>query len=84
MSRLDIARALNAGGVMAGTVAAHLSLLGVLGVIVTTPTLCPESMGATRCSAASSKAAGLAAYGFIGAGLAGCLMIAGKLTDAEA
>ncbi len=84
MSRLVIARTLNGFGLMAGTVAAHLSLFGILGVIVTTPTLCPESMGATRCSAAGLKAAGLAAYGFIGAGLAGSLMIAGKLADAEA
>ena len=33
-----ISRALNAGGIMVGTVAAHLSLFGILGVIVTTPT----------------------------------------------
>ena len=84
MSRLVIARALSASGVMGATVGVAVSLAGILGVIVTTSTACPESVGAARCSAAGYKAAGLAAYGFIGAGLAGSLLIAGKLTDPEA
>jgi len=89
MSRLTIARALTgaglgASGVMAGTIAGHLSLLGILGVIVTTPSFCPESIGSARCNSAGFKAAGLAVYGLIGAGAAGGLLMAGKLTDPEA
>ena len=84
MSRLLIARALSASGVMGATVGVAVSLAGILGVIATTSTACPESVGPARCSAAGHKAAGLAAYGFIGAGLAGSLLIAGRLTDPEA
>lgn len=84
MSRLLIARALSASGVMGATVGVAVSLAGIIGVIATTSTTCPESVGLARCSAAGHKAAGLAAYGFVGAGLAGSLLIAGKLTDPEA
>ena len=84
MSRLTIARALNASGVMGATVGVAVSLAGILGVIATTSTACPESVGLSRCRTAGHKAAGLAVYGFIGAGLAGSLLIAGKLTDPEA
>lgn len=84
MSRLFIARALSASGVMGATIATAVSLAGILGVIATTSTTCPDRVGLARCSAAGHKAAGLAAYGFIGAGLAGSLLIAGKLTDPEA
>ena len=84
MSRLLIARALNASGVMGATVGVAVSLAGILGVVVTTSTTCPESIGPARCNAAGFKAANLAAYGFIGAGAAGGLLMAGKLTDPEA
>jgi len=84
MSRLFIARALSASGVMGATLAALASLAGIVGVIVTTPTLCPESVSAARCRAAGSRAALIAAYGLIGAGAAGGLLMAGQLTDPEA
>ena len=76
MSRLVIARALTGAGLGASGVAAFVSLFGILGVIATTSTTCPDRVGLSRCRAAGHKAAGLAAYGFIGAGLAGSLLIA--------
>ena len=84
MSRLTIARTLNASGVMGATLATAVSLLGLLGVIVTTSTACPESIGPARCSRAAGNAGLLAVYGLIGAGAAGGLLMAGKLTDPEA
>tara|TARA_Y100000592_G_scaffold61505_1_gene96072 strand:- start:211 stop:465 length:255 start_codon:yes stop_codon:yes gene_type:complete len=84
MSRLLIARTLNASGVMGATVGVAVSLAGIIGVVVTTPTACPESIGPARCNAAAFKAANLAAFGLIGAGVAGGLLMAGKLTDPEA
>jgi len=84
MSRLSIARALNASGVMGATLGVAVSYAGILGVVLTTPTLCPESIGPARCSAAGYKAANLAALGLISAGAAGGLLMAGKLTDPEA
>ena len=84
MSRLSIARALNASGVMGATIATATTILGIVGVIVTTPSLCPESVSPARCSAAGSKAALIAAYGLTAAGAAGLLMVAGKAVDPEA
>jgi len=84
MSRLFVSRALSASGVMGATVATLASLAGIIGVIATTPTLCPESVSAARCSAAGFKAANLAAFGLIAAGAAGGLLMAGQLTDPEA
>ena len=84
MSRLSIARALSASGVMGATVATVASLAGVVGVIVTTPALCPDSVSPARCSAAGSKAALIGAYGLTAAGLASCLFVAGRLVDPEA
>ena len=84
MSRLLIARALNASGVMGATLGTAVGLLGLLGVIVTTSTACPESIGSARCNSAGFKAAGLAVYGLIGAGAAGGLLMAGRLVDPEA
>ena len=84
MSRLSIARTLNGFGVMGATLGVAVSLIGILGVISTTATTCPESIGLSRCRTAGHKAAGLAAYGFIGAGLAGSLLMAGRLVDPEA
>ena len=84
MSRLSIARTLNASGVMGATIGTAVSLIGLLGVIVTTSTACPESIGSARCNSAGFKAAGLAVYGLIGAGAAGGLLMAGRLVDPEA
>ena len=84
MSRLSIARTLNASGVMGATLATAISLLGLLGVIVTTSTACPESIGPARCSRAAGNAGLLAVYGLIGAGAAGGLLMAGRLVDPEA
>ena len=84
MSRFTIARALNASGVMGATLATAVSLIGLLGVIVTTSTACPESIGPARCSRAAGNAGLLAVYGLIGAGAAGGLLMAGRLVNPEA
>ena len=83
MSRYTIARALNASGVMAATVGIIVSYAGILGVTVAT-VACPESLPAARCNRAAGNASLLAVYGLIGAGCAGGLLMAGKLTDPEA
>jgi len=69
---------------MGGTFASAASLLGIIGVIVNTPTFCPESVSSARCSAAGSKAALIAAYGLTAAGAAGLLLVAGQAVDPEA
>ena len=84
MSRLVIARALSASGVMGATLATVASLAGIIGVISTSPAFCPHSVGPARCSAAGSKAALIAAYGLTAAGAAGLLMVAGQAVDPEA
>ena len=84
MSRLVIARALSGAGVVGATVATVAALGGVIGVIVTTPTFCPDSISPARCSAAGSKAALIGAYGLTAAGAAGLLLVAGKAVDPEA
>jgi len=84
MSRLIIGRALSVSGVMAGTLATVTSLAGIVSVIVTTSTFCPESISSARCSAASSKAALIAAYGLTAAGAAGLLLVAGRAVSPEA
>ena len=84
MSRLLIARTLNASGVMGATVGVAVSLAGIVGVVATTAGPCPDRIGAARCNAAAFKAANLAAFGLVGAGAAGGLLMAGKLTDPEA
>ena len=84
MSRLVIARALSASGIVGATVSTVCGLAGVVGVIVTTPALCPESVSPARCSAAGSKAALIGAYGLTSAGLASCLFVAGRLVEPEA
>ena len=85
MSRLLIARAVNAGGVMAGTIAGHLSLLGILGVIVTTPSFCPRHpVDAAQCRNVATKAAGLATQGIIVAGVAGLMIAGSRVIDPEA
>lgn len=84
MSRLFLSRALSASGVMGATLAIVASYAGIVGVVISTPQFCPESLSAARCRAAGSKAALIAAYGLIGAGAAGGLLMAGQLTDPEA
>lgn len=84
MSRLSIARTLNGLGVMGATLATVASLAGIAGVIATTPTACHESIGPARCNAAAFKAANLAAFGLVGAGVAGGLLMAGRVVDPEA
>ena len=85
MSRLSIARALNASGVMAATFATAASLAGIIGVIVTTPTFCPRHpVDAAQCRNAASKAAGLATQGVIVAGAAGLMIAGSRLADPEA
>ena len=84
MSRSSIARALDASGVISGTLGTVVSLIGSLGVIVATFTACPESVGAARCRAAGHNSARLAVYGLTAAGAAGLLMAAGRVVDPEA
>ena len=88
MSRLTAARSLAAGalvpsGLALTIVSTGLSLAGIVGVIVTTPTFCPESVSPARCRAAGHNGAMLAAYGYVAAGV-GALFMAGRLADPEA
>ena len=82
MSSLSFA--LNGAGVMAGTYGVVLGLAGIVGVIVTTPTFCPASVGGAGCANAASKAAGLATQGVIVAGAAGLMIAGSRLADPEA
>ena len=84
MNRTTIARTLNGFGVMGATFATAASLAGIVGVVATTATACPDRIGPARCNAAAFKAANLAAFGLVGAGAAGGLLMAGKLADPEA
>lgn len=89
MSRFTSARSLAAGalipsGIAATLVSSFVSLIGIVGVIVTTPTFCPESVSPARCRAASDNAALMAAYGYVAAGVGGALFFAGRLADPEA
>tara|TARA_B100001287_G_scaffold265185_1_gene257840 strand:- start:2132 stop:2386 length:255 start_codon:yes stop_codon:yes gene_type:complete len=84
MSRLTIAQTLNGLGVIGATFATAASLVGVIGVIVSTPAFCPHSVGPARCNAAGSNAALIAAYGLTAAGAAGLLLVAGQAVDPEA
>ena len=84
MSRLSIARTLTGAGLGASGVAAFVSLFAILGVIATTGTLCPKSVGAARCRAAGSKAADLAALSFVACGVGSCVAVAGRALHPEA
>ena len=84
MSRFTIAQTLNGLGVIGATFATATSLVGVIGVIVSTPAFCPHSVGPARCNAAGSNAALIAAYGLTAAGAAGLLLVAGQAVDPEA
>ena len=81
---MSFSSALNAGGIMAATIGTVVSLAGVVGVIVTTPAVCPESIGAASCRAAATKAAGLASQGLITAGVAGLMIAGARAIDPEA
>ena len=80
----SFASALNAGGIMAATIGTVTGLAGIVGVIVTTPTLCPESIAPASCRTAASKAAGLATQGVIVAGVAGLMIAGSRVIDPEA
>ena len=80
----SFASALNAGGIMAATIGTFTGLAGIVGVIVTTPTLCPESIAPASCRTAASKAAGLATQGVIVAGVAGLMIAGSRVIDPEA
>ena len=85
MSRLSIARALNASGVMGATFATAASLAGIVGVIVSTPAFCPRHpVEADLCRSAATKAAGLATQGIIVAGAAGLMIAGSRVIDPEA
>ncbi len=84
MNPTTIARVLNASGVMGLTFATAASLAAIVGVIVTTPTLCPESIAPASCRTAASKAAGLATQGVIVAGAAGLMIAGSRVIDPEA
>jgi len=75
--------ALNAGGIMAGVIGTVTGLAGIVGVIVTTPTFCPESIAPASCRTAASKAAGLATQGLITAGVAGLMIAGARAIDSE-
>jgi Na+/glutamate symporter len=79
-----ISRALNAGAVMAGVIGTVTGLAGVVGVIVTAPAYCPESIAAASCRNAATKAAGLATQGLITAGVAGLMVCTARVIDPEA
>nr|BAR36814.1 hypothetical protein [uncultured Mediterranean phage uvMED] len=84
MSRLSIARSLCDAGTAGALVASFVSLIGIVGVIVNTPALCPDSVSPARCSAAGSKAANLAVVSLIVTGAAGAVILAGQAIDPEA
>lgn len=89
MTRFTSARVLTAGalvpsGIALTVVSSFVSLIGIVGVIITTPTFCPESAGPVRCRAVGHNGAMLAAYGLVAAGVGGGLFAAGRLADPEA
>jgi|TARA_R100000081_G_C4756453_1_gene137378 hypothetical protein len=84
MNRSSIARTLTGAGMGAVGVASFVSLLGIVGVIATAGTACPESVGTVRCNAAGRQAAGLAASAFLAAGLSSAVAMAGVALDPDA
>ena len=84
MNRSTIARVLTGAGIGAVGVASFVSLLGIVGVIATAGTFCPESVGTVRCSAASRQAAGLATSAFLAAGFASTVAMAGVALGPDA
>jgi len=84
MNRSSIARTLTGAGIGATGVASFVSLLGIVGVIAATGTLCPESIGTVRCNAASRQAAGLATSALLAAGLSSAVAVVGVAINPEA
>ena len=79
-----LSRAFHGAGIMAGTFGTAISLAGVIGLIVTTASFCPESVGPERCRAASRNAAGLTSAGLAAAGVGGLLLLSAAVADPEA
>ena len=82
--KTSIARGLTGAGIIGGTCAAALSLIGWLGIVASSGHICPASVGAVRCRDAASHSAMLAVYGLTAAGAAGLLVAAGRVVDPEA
>lgn len=76
--------ALNGAGIIAGTIGTITGLAGVVGLIVSTPQFCPESLPAERCRVTSRNAAGLAMQGLLTAGVGGLLVVTAGVIDPEA
>ena len=83
-SSMSFASALNAGGIMAGVIGTVTGLAGVVGVIVTAPAYCPESIGAASCRSAADKAAVLVTQGLLTAGAASLMVCTARVIDPEA
>ena len=69
---------------MAGVIGTVTGLAGIVGVIVSSPAYCPESIGAASCRNAATKGAGLATQGIITAGVAGLMIAGSRVIDSEA
>lgn len=69
---------------MGATLATVASVGGLVGVLASTPTFCPSSVGPAGCRASASKFAMIAAYGLTAAGASGLVLAAGKLASPEA
>ena len=80
----SIARGLTGAGIIGTTCAMGLSLIGWLGIVASSGHLCPASVSAARCRDAADKSAGLAINGFLAAGIASTMFVAGKIVDPEA
>ena len=81
----SLSSALKGAGVLAGTYGAAASLIGTIGLLVSTPTFCPRHpVDAQLCRNAFKSAANLAVYGLIGAGAAGLMLAASRAIDPEA
>ena len=75
------------GGASGVGLASFVSLFGIIGVIIATPSFCPDSLGADRCRNVARNGAGLAAYGLVAAGAFSVLAVGGRLaidSDPEA
>lgn len=70
-------------GLSLSIVSTGMACLGLLGAIITTPALCPESIAPSRCRSASHNGAMLAAYGLVAASVGSGLFLAGRRIDPE-
>ncbi len=70
---------------MAGTYGAAASLIGMIGLLVSTPTFCPRHpVDAQLCLDAGKSSANLVAYGLISTGVAGLMLAGSRVIDPEA